>query len=688
MTRFLSYRVRLLAVAVLTVGMTVTAGPQTFAAAAEPAASGYLVGAGIADITGEAAEVGMMGYAELDQKTSGIHQRQRSRAFVFADQASGQRVAVVNTDLQAVMQSVQQAVVKRLAARFGNRYTDKNVLISATHTHAGPGGFSHYALYNITVLGYQDKTFNAIVDGITESIEKADANVRPGSLNVGRSVLTNASAQRSRPAFEANPDKGVFPLGIDPAMTALRVSQSAGGDQPAKDIGAMSWFATHGTSMSSANTLISGDNKGYAGYAWEHDRAGVRYRDESSPDFVASFAQTNAGDMSPNLNLKPTSGPTENEFDNTRIIGTRQLDAATTAYNSATPLSGGIDSRQRWVDMSKVQVSGKYTTDGAAHTTCPAAMGTAFAAGSAEDNAAIDWVKEGNPTNAFLKAIGGLIFDIPESLRTCQAPKEVLLGVGTTKPYPWSPELLPLQLVKVGPLYLAAVPGEFTIMAGYRLRKTVAEELRVPIADVILSGYANSYAGYVTTPQEYDLQHYEGGATHFGKWTLPAYQQEFAGLAAALRDGRPAPASDGMPRDLNGKQLNFQTGVVFDDAPIGKPFGSMNVDANASYQRGQTVTTEFWTGHPKNNLRRGGTFLEVQKQQGTSWVTVADDGDWSTMYRWARSGIANSTAKITWAIPSNAAPGNYRIVHYGDYKNGWTGKISPISGTSRTFAVS
>jgi len=683
MTRSFPPRVRALAAAALTAAMFVVVGPSFNASADEEPAGGYLVGTGIADITGEAAETGMMGYAALDQKTSGIHQRQRARAFVFVDRASGKRVAVVNTDLQGVFQSVQQAVVKRLGARFGDRYTDRNTLISATHTHAGPGGMSHYALYNITVLGFQEKTFNAVVDGIVESIVQADGNVRPGSLSLGRSLLTNASAQRSRNAFNRNPaaDKAVYPLGIDPNMTALRVSQAG------RDVGALTWFATHGTSMSNKNTLISGDNKGYAEYAWEHDREGMRYRDSDHPEFVAAFAQTNAGDMSPNLNLKPTSGPTENEFDNTRIIGTRQLDAAAQAFSSAsTQVSGGIDYRTRYVNMSAVTVAPAFTGDGASHTTCAAALGTGFAAGSTEDGVGLDWVKEGG-TNPFLKALGSTIFDISPQLRACQAPKEVIIASGTTKPYPWSPELLPVQLIKIGQLYLAAVPGEFTIVSGYRLRKTVAGELGVPLENVILSGYANSYSGYTTTPEEYDQQDYEGGSTHFGRWTLPAYQQQFAGLAAALRDGRPAAADDGVTRDLTGKQLNFQTGVVFDDKPIGKGFGSVNVDANAAYQRGQTVAVEFWTGHPKNNLRRGGTFLEVQRQEGGSWVTVADDGDWSTIYRWARSGIANSLAKITWTIPADAPAGSYRIVHYGDYKNGWTGKISPFTGSSRTFTI-
>src|SRR6266536_2430673 len=142
--------------------------------------------------------VGPLVFASVAQKTSGIHQRQRARAFVFVDQASGKRVAIVNTDLQGVFQSVQQAVLKRLAARYGDRYTERNTLISATHTHDGPGGHSHYALYNITVLGFQEKTFNAIVDGIVEAIVQADENTQPGTLNLGRSTLTNASVNRSR----------------------------------------------------------------------------------------------------------------------------------------------------------------------------------------------------------------------------------------------------------------------------------------------------------------------------------------------------------------------------------------------------------------------------------------------------------------------------------------------------------
>lgn len=99
------------------------------------------------------------------------------------------------------------------------------------------------------------------------------------------------------------------------------------------------------------------------------------------------------------------------------------------------------------------------------------------------------------------------------------------------------------------------------------------------------------------------------------------------------------------------------------------------------------MTVSFVTGHPKNNLHRNGTFLEVQRQVGSQWQRVADDGDWETTYRWERTGLADSKATITWRIPAAAAPGTYRVVHHGDAKS-VTGTITPFTGTSRAFSVS
>ncbi|MGQ0709743.1 MAG: neutral/alkaline ceramidase [Rhodoferax sp.] len=641
----------------------------------------FLVGRGMADITGEAAEVGMMGYASPSQVAAGIHMRQRARAFIVADQASGKRMVFVNNDLGMVFQGVQQAVLQQLQARYGALYGADNVVLSATHTHAGPGGFSHYALYNFTTWGHNKRTFDAIVAGIVQAIGKAHRDLQPGSVQWGKGELNDANANRSLPAYERNPlaERERWGRATDNEMTVLRFKQGTA------DVGVISWFATHGVSMSPLNRLISPDNKGYAAWRWEHELKGVRYSADS--DFVAAFAQSNPGDMTPNLNLDGT-GPTTSEFDNTRIIGERQLQKALEIYNGPLEtVAGGLDYRQRYVDFSQVQVQGRFT-GGEARSTCPAALGSAFAAGT-EDGRGMDGFVEGDLAgNPFFQALGGLIAPAPQWVRDCQAPKPVLLATGTQKPYPWTPEVLPLSILRLGQVAIVAAPAELTIMSGRRVRDTVQAALGDSVRHVVLAGYSNAYAGYVTTPEEYDAQHYEGASTHFGKWTLPAYQQVYHELASALREGLPAYAS-AMPRDLSEHQLSFQTGVVLDNVPLFKSFGDVAHQANASYSRGQRVEVEFWTGHPKNNLRRNGTFLEIQRWDGGFWRSVANDGDWNTSYRWQRVDPVwgSSKAIIAWDIPPQAASGSYRVVHYGDYKNGWNGVVYGFTGVSRSFQV-
>ncbi|MBB5957917.1 hypothetical protein FHS29_004525 [Saccharothrix tamanrassetensis] len=210
-------------------GLLVLSGLPVATAAPEP----YLVGRGISDVTGPAAENGMMGYSKFDQKTAGIHQRQRSRAYVVVDRSTGKRVAYVNADLAMIFRAVQEAVLDKLRTRYGALYTRENVLLSATHTHAGPGGYSHNLAYNLSILGMQQQTLDAVTDGITESIVEAHDDLAPGSLSLGRGELTDASVNRSRVAFERNPDKGHFPQAIDPAMTVLKFKQGS------RDVGAI-----------------------------------------------------------------------------------------------------------------------------------------------------------------------------------------------------------------------------------------------------------------------------------------------------------------------------------------------------------------------------------------------------------------------------------------------------------------
>ena len=651
----------------------------------------YLVGRGIYDVTGPAAEVGLMGYANLEQKSSGIHSRQWSRSFVFSDPSTNNRTVFVSVDAGSIFQSVFQGVIQELKQRYAGLYTEENVVLSATHTHAAVGGQSHYGLYDITTLGFIDQAYRAQVDGIVASIVMAHNDLKPGYILLNKGDLENASYNRSSPAYANNPaiERNKYVGDIQKEMILLKVLQ-----QGNKEVGMISWFATHPNAMGPDSKLLSGDNKGYASYLFERKLKQSTY--QGSNNFVAAFAINNAGDMSPNINPDSKGrGPTSDRFENVKIIGERQYQTALSLYqNASEQLVGPINFAQRYVDLSDTQVANDFTGEGI-KTTCVAALGEAFAAGT-EDGGGVSIFKEGNLTsNSFIQFITSSLIPPEQKDLDCHAPKLVLLAQGKASPYPWSPEVLPLSLQTIGQLGILAVPAEFTVMAGRRLMTTVEDVLPNHLQHTVIAALSNAYSGYVTTKEEYDMQHYEGGSTHFGPWTLAAYQQSFYQLAASLLPvNHPAPANlspitfpanEPVPRDLTGKTINFQTGVFWDQAPIFKRIGDTVQDAQNHYQKGNTVEVKFWSGHPKNNLRTQDTFMEVQYWINGQWKVIATDNDWQTKYRWQRiDGFwGTSHAILTWDIPSNAQSGQYRLIHYGNK----SGSTATYVGQSQAFLV-
>ncbi|MEU7764220.1 neutral/alkaline non-lysosomal ceramidase N-terminal domain-containing protein [Nocardia sp. NPDC049190] len=611
-----------------TLAVATTPGMSTvlgYPAGAAPGSDGYEIGAGLSDITGPAAECGMMGYAQLEQQTAGIHLRPRARAFIIG--GGGRRIVFVVAENGMIFQSVHRGVLTELARRFGDRYTEQNVVLTSTHSHATCGGSSHDYAYNLSILGFKRQVYDAEVNGIVEAIAAAHDDIGPGTLALGRGELHNASVNRSRVAWELNPpaDKQYFPDAIDPAVTALALFKGG------RRIGAITWFATHNTSMTNENHLISSDNKGYASFRAEHTEHGVRYLD-GAPDFVAAFAQTNAGDMSPNLNLRPRSGPTEDEFENTRILGERQYLASKEALSRAEPVEGPVQAMLCYIDLADIAVDGRFTPDGRPRHTAPAAAGVSLIAGSVEDGPGLPGgpIPEG-VRNPFLDSLGDP-GRAPGWLADAQAPKAIAVPLGLLPPVAWVPNVLPIQLVRLGELYLAAAGGEFTITAGLRIRRAVAATLNVPLEQVLMQGYANAYHEYVTTPEEYDSQQYEGASTLFGRYTLCAYQQEFTRLTSAFAAGQPVPRGP-APRDVSTVQPNFQPGAGADATPPGRGFGDVLLQPASCYPRGARVAAEFVSAHPKHDTRRNRTFLEVQCRSASgAWTRAANEGEWAVKF--------------------------------------------------------
>src|SRR4051812_16822192 len=351
----------------------------------------------------------MMGYGMRFQRTTGIHLHQKSRAFVVVDRATGERVVHVVADIGMFFRNVRDAVLARLDP---SAYREDNVVLTATHTHAGVAGYSCYRLYNMTTNGFRPRTYQAIVDGVVASVEQAERDLAPGRLFLSRGDLHDASVNRSPQAFDRNPDadRALFPDRIDPTSTLLRLERDG------KTVGVVNWFATHGTSLTNRNTLISGDNKGYAAWRWESDE----------PRLVAAFAQSNAGDMSPNV-PDATQGPTDDEVENTRLIGERQATAAQHLVGAdATEISGGLATRLSYVDLGRLPVAADFTPDGREHVTGRAVLGAAFAAGTKEGPGA-RFCQEGVEGNRLLSVCSRTAFRVRAPLSDAQRPKAMLI---------------------------------------------------------------------------------------------------------------------------------------------------------------------------------------------------------------------------------------------------------------------
>jgi neutral ceramidase len=643
--------------------------------------SDFRVGSGIYDITGPAKGLGMMGYAMLGQKTEGIHTRLWSRAHVIESGCSKKRVVFVSADLQGIPQTVKQDVVRQLQTRFGQRYSEANVLLSATHTHSGPGGFSVYALYDLTTLGFNLQNYQAIVQGITESIVRADQSVAKASIRTAEvETTTRVGVNRSARAYALNPqsERNRYTGNTNPLMTLLTFERPDGTSP-----GLINWFAVHGTSMSNRNRLISSDNKGRAAQLLERTNG----KNLNVPGtFVASFAQSDEGDVSPTDPLA-SNADGHADFVNTQASGDLQLRLAQEAKSRARPARGTVDFVHGYVKFDAVQVAPEFS-GGAAQKTCAAALGLSMIAGTEDGRG---YGSEGQSCNETKQS---LLTDLvcAVSHTACQGEKPIALTTGNKSPVPWTPDVLPLQILRVADTAIVAVPFELTTMSGRRVRAQVQSDLTgTGVSHVVIAGLSNAYSGYVATREEYAQQDYEGASTHFGPYQLAAIQQELHRLALAMRTGR-KPESGPTPRFLNiSAQVQNDVRPREDTALMGRQFGHVISQTELSYRRGTTARVSFVAAHPARDLKTMSSYLYVERKTPNGWEHVYSDDDPETKIRFAEQGQGCNPfatcyeATVEWSIQANTAPGTYRVRYFGSALV--DEKQTEHQGASREFLV-
>lgn len=536
--------------------------PMTPQASTNP----YWFGFGRADITIFEPGLSMWGWGSGQNVPTRAATPLFARACVISGAQHDQPHVFLSVDLGMASESLRRHVLARLPELDEHRLT-----LTATHTHSGPSGFSTYLFYALSGPGFSPLVHDTIVDGCVRAVREAMARRKPGfvrSLSDDVPVSEPVAFQRSLAAYNRNHD--VTPLPPERAdealhrrMTVLRFEDVHG--QPR---GLLNFFAVHATSVHSDFTALHSDNKGLAAVLCESDSAVPR-------DFVALFVQESAGDVSPNYRPSRARGFTIGRYDddersaehNAAIQARHAMRLFHAAPREGRLLDGSLSARLRYAMFHDRRVDADLADGVEGRRTGAPVLGLGFTFGTPEGPGPLGAVSAAAIT--LTRALAMVNARRDDAYAQTQGRKVAFWNLGAAAhhaPTPWAeasllkllperrvryyleaqklrgtqllswvPQQLPVQIVRLGDFAMGFVPFEPTTVAGRRLRALLKGELE-GTHEAVLCGYSNAYAGYLTTPEEYDEQAYEGAMTLFGRWSFGALATELRQVAAQLRD--------------------------------------------------------------------------------------------------------------------------------------------------------
>jgi neutral ceramidase len=591
-------------------------------------------------------------------RSEGYHTRLFARSIVLRN-AEGGLLALVQTDLGHVPGEVFRAVSDELAELGIPR---ESLLISATHTHGGPGAFHQQGL-SAALVGdnYDPRIVGRVVDGIVTSVTAAVDALAPARAALGQTEVLGVQGNRSLDAHLRNPcpdplavDDGTDcaagggpqgPEHVDPWGTMLRVDRADG-----VPIGVWTSVAVHGT-VFGPGLLMTADNQGVAERVIEdgiRDRAAARGVLPAGWDVVAAYANGSQGDINPFCPGHSGIPTGYDAFACSESLGRIQAEAFLGLYDE---LAGDLTDELELGARIDVMLM-----DGDGETSPLAVLG-------------------GGPTCA---AAGVL----PRQGEKC--PLAVLTGTGAQ--WFW------ISTMRIGDTILANVPGEMTVQMARRVRAQILDSPANVSADgrpvvdrTIVVGLANDYLGYLTTPEEYSAQAYEGTFTFFGPQQGPYVADRLQALSDALLRGEAVPLSFPAPdtsftRTDNVSPATQALSTVTDG---GTAAGTSLEEPAKDVVRGDVAAFTWAGGQPSAEVQPGEVFVTVERHD-RGWNAIEDDADLGTIVRHFRDRLDDRwTAE--WDVPFDASAGRYRFRVTGYSYDG--GALVPYEVASRPFTV-
>lgn len=633
---------------------------------AEAATSPTLrAGAGQADITPPLGYT-FGGWQRADQSALGVSTRLFSRALVL--QRGPKKVALVSASLVMVTAGMERDIAAEVRDL---GLTSESILLTANHTHSGPGGYMNNPAFNADAPSTHtiddprsfskfflekvpaDKTlYTFLVKQIAQSIRRANADRAPAAAGWGQAELLGVTTNRSLEAFLMNfgidvpygqgtvdMAPGGYRSTIDPDLDLLRVDKLVKRRVACakkrgrcvrllrRPIGAWTTFANHGTVVHGHTGLYSEDHFAAANRVFEQQvRAAVKVPAKQTVTSV--FANGAEGDISSafdaNGKLKQGIGPAED-------VGRKEGQKMFEAWRQA----GKRLSRRPEIDVRSTVacLCARQTATGP--LSADPVQGLPFLTGSEEGR--------------------GPLYDVTqkelEGVRSPSSSPEQ--GNKVAVPIDGAfPPAVPFTLVRFGDRAIGALPLEVNKMVGETAERQILTELQGSgVRRAVIAGLADDWVGYATTPQEYAWQSYEAGRTGWGPNTGTFMQERLVDLAKAMASGTAAPEST---------TYDASYGIAPVDArfPEGTADGKLTGQPAQAVDRGTPVTVS-WSGAPKGYDRPLDTaFVRIERQTVGRWREVGSDLGLDVVWRADDAGAHSAT----WWPPSGTATGTYRLV--------------------------
>src|SRR3954468_752260 len=258
-----------------------------------------------------------MGYVRSDAVARGQHTRLFARAIVLRE--GNRKLALVATDLGFIPGGLLADVANQVSKR---GFSERNVIVSASHTHSAPAGYANYQSDNFVAptagtptefkTAGDPQLYGFLVKRVALAIVRADRRLGPARAGWGAAALAGVTDNRSLEAHLANfgydlpygtgrvdQDPRGYIGTIDPQVDVLRVDRVAAGGRSVP-LGAWLDFADHGTVNPFTFGVYNADHHGPASRIFEAAvrRAGHVPRKQ---DVVGAYGNGDAGDMTAGL---------------------------------------------------------------------------------------------------------------------------------------------------------------------------------------------------------------------------------------------------------------------------------------------------------------------------------------------------------------------------------------------------